>query len=51
MIPLVRFASSRRLMGEFALHGLWRLPVWAAVLLIVGFNVILILQTVDLLPE
>ena len=51
MIPLVLFASSRRLMGEFALRRGWKVPIWAAVSLIIAFNLILILQAARVLPE
>jgi len=39
MVPLVRFVSSPKLMGDLVLSGARRLAVWAAVLLIIGFNV------------
>jgi manganese transport protein len=51
MVPLVRFVSLRRLMGDLVLSGARRLAVWAAVLLIIGFNVLLLLQVAGLIPS
>lgn len=42
MVPLVRFAGSRRLMGDFVLAGAWKTAVWVAVFLVIGFNVLLL---------
>jgi Mn2+/Fe2+ NRAMP family transporter len=49
MVPLVRFAGSRRLMGDFVLAGAWKTAVWFAVFLVIGFNVLLLLQVAGLI--
>ncbi len=51
MVPLVRFVSSRRLMGDLVLSGIRKIAVWAAVLLIIGFNTLLLLQVGGLIRD
>lgn len=43
--------SSRRLMGDLVLTGVRKLAVWAAVLLIIGFNTLLLLQVAGLIRD
>ena len=50
MVPLVRFAGSRRLMGDFVLAGAWKTAVWVAVFLVIGLNILLLLQVAGLIP-
>jgi manganese transport protein len=51
MVPLVRFVSSRRLMGDLVLSGIRKIAVWAAVLLIIGFNTLLLLQVAGVIRD
>ncbi len=51
MVPLVRFAGSRRLMGDLVLSGARKLAVWAAVLLVIGLNVFLLLQVAGVIRD
>jgi manganese transport protein len=44
MMPLLRFAASKKLMGDFALKAPWQLVGWLLFALIAGANLWLIWQ-------
>jgi hypothetical protein len=42
-------AVATELMGDFVLAGAWKTALWVAVFLVIGFNVLLLLQVAGLI--